>query len=403
MISRCESQGARTVLVESRCAWPSIWPSGFHVGRNYFPVVFVEDRLSGVTWGAQLAHPASWQIDVSRRDGALSLSGGLADREFGHWTKRLEPGATFVTPTAYLTVVCGDIDEAAHRLTAVQARALVSTPPSEQDLPVIFNEYCTSWGSPSSRSLYAIAERLKDKDIRYLVIDAGWYNRDGALWYNSMGDWEVNRKLFPDGLDEALTHIRSCGMIPGIWFEMEVCGEKATAFDMGDHFLKRDGIPITVAKRRFWDFRDPFVVAYLQEKVIDFLVSHGIGYLKLDYNDSLGIGCDGAESLGEGLRQQMVAVQRFIRRIQEAVPNIVMENCASGGAPLRTVDACPNQYVLVFGCPRMCRDPDHCGQLASGHASTPKSNLGRAAESGHPPALGVFPCQHHARTYVSVR
>jgi alpha-galactosidase len=120
-------------------------------------------------------------------------------------------------------------------------------------------------------------------------------------------------------------------MIPGIWFEMEVCGEKATAFDMGDHFLKRDGIPITVAKRRFWDFRDPFVVAYLQEKVIDFLVSHGIGYLKLDYNDSLGIGCDGAESLGEGLRQQMVAVQRFIRRIQEAVPNIVMENCASGG------------------------------------------------------------------------
>jgi len=299
--------------------------------RNYFPIVFVEDRLNGVTWGGQVAHPASWQMEVSRRDDSLSLSGGLADREFGHWTKRVEPGATFITPTAYLTVVCGDVDDAAHRLTTVQARPLVSAPPSEQDLPVVFNEYCTSWGSPSSQSLFAIAERLKERDIRYLVIDAGWYNLEGGAWYNSLGDWQVNRTLFPEGLDEALDHIRSCGMIPGIWFEMEVCGDKATAFSMADHFLKRDGIPITVAKRRFWDFRDPFVVSYLQEKVIDFLINHGIGYLKLDYNDSLGIGCDGAESLGEGLRQQMAAVQAFIRQIQASVPNIVIENCASGG------------------------------------------------------------------------
>jgi len=146
--------------------------------RGYFPIVFVEDRLNGVTWGAQLAHPATWQMEVARRDDALSLSGGLGDREFGHWVKRLEPGATFVSPTAYLTVVSGDVDDAAHRLTSLHQRALVSAPSSEQDLPVIFNEYCTSWGVPSALSLNPIAERLKSKDIRYLVIDAGWYNRD---------------------------------------------------------------------------------------------------------------------------------------------------------------------------------------------------------------------------------
>src|SRR4029078_7889883 len=55
------------------------------------------------------------------------------------------------------------------------------------------------------------------------------------------------------------------------------------------------------------------------------------GYLKVDYNNSIGIGCDGAESLGEVLRQQMAAVQSFFRMIREEVPELVMENCASVG------------------------------------------------------------------------
>lgn len=69
----------------------------------------------------------------------------------------------------------------------------------------------------------------------------------------------------------------------------------------------------------------------MKEKVIGLIKHHGFGYLKIDYNDSLGIGCDGAESLGEGLRQQMQAVQDFFRLIKQEVPDLVIENCASGG------------------------------------------------------------------------
>lgn len=299
--------------------------------RGYFPTAFVEDHQTCVSWGVQIAHPASWQIEVYRRDAALSLSGGLADREFGHWTKLIEPGETFQTPYAYLTAVTGDIDCAAGRLTEIQNRPLLGGSVVEEDLPIIFNEYCTTWGSPSASNLHAIAERIKDKGIRYLVIDCGWYKREGANWFNSMGDWNVSLSYFPDGLEQTLKHIRQCGMIPGIWFEMEVCGVESTAFHMVDHLLKRDGMPITSGNRRFWDFRDPFVISYLKEKVISFLKYYGIGYLKVDYNDNLGIGCDGAESLGEGLRQQMEAVQEFFRLIKQEVPDIVIENCASGG------------------------------------------------------------------------
>ena len=77
--------------------------------------------------------------------------------------------------------------------------------------------------------------------------------------------------------------------------------------------------------------RDPWTQDYLSQKVIGFLEYYGFGYLKADYNESIGIGCDGAESLGEGLRQNMQAAQDFFRKIRDRLPGLVIEVCASGG------------------------------------------------------------------------
>lgn len=71
--------------------------------RGYYPFASVEDRVAGVFWGAQLAWAGSWQMEAYRVDDQLSLSGGLADREFGHWTKNVVPGESFASPLAYIT------------------------------------------------------------------------------------------------------------------------------------------------------------------------------------------------------------------------------------------------------------------------------------------------------------
>lgn len=120
-------------------------------------------------------------------------------------------------------------------------------------------------------------------------------------------------------------------MIPGIWFEFEVCGQDSAAFPLHEHQLRRDGYPVTSGIRRFWDLRDPWTVGYLKERVIGLIRENGFGYLKIDYNDSIGIGCDGADSLGEGLRAHLEAVQDFIRLIRKELPELVIENCSSGG------------------------------------------------------------------------
>lgn len=299
--------------------------------RKWFPFVAVEDTAAGVVWGAQLAWAGSWQMEIYRQHDELAISGGLADRESGHWMKTLAPGESLVTPPAMVSCVRGSLDDLCDRLTAMQDAAVNTQPEVEQDLPVIFNEFCTTWGDPSHANLTAIADRLQGTGVRYLVIDAGWYRPDAENWDGAHGDWVPGELLFPQGLEATAAAIRERGLIPGLWFEMETVGEKSTAFSFTDHMLKRDGFPVTVRGRHFWDLNDPWVVDYLSEKVIGLLERCGFGYLKVDYNETIGLGCDDPDSIGEGLRKQVLASYRFFEKIRERLPDLVIENCSSGG------------------------------------------------------------------------
>lgn len=303
--------------------------------KKYFPFVAVEDTKNDVLWGVQLAHEASWQMEVYRQDDALHLSGGLADREFGHWTKILKPGESFETPYAIVsTCHGGGIDMICQRLTQAGEKYLEDKPESEQHLPIIFNEYCTTWGCPSHENIEGIVKAIKDKGFEYFVIDCGWFKEEGIPWDISMGDYNVSDVLFKDGLQKTVDMIKDAGMKAGIWFEIDNIGSAAKAYDFTEHQLKRDGYPITTYSRRFWDMRDPWVTEYLSKKVIGTLKEYGFEYMKMDYNDTIGIGCDGAESLGEGLRQNMEASVNFVRKVNKEVPGIILENCASGGHKL---------------------------------------------------------------------
>ena len=298
--------------------------------REWFPLAAVEDKTFGVCWGVKLTHASSWQLEAGRKDNGFFLCGGLADREFGHWMKRIEPGERFRTPEAILSVSTGGIDDLCERMTQHTADRL-DLPGSEEALPVIFNEFCTTWGTPQEDAIAAIADKLRGLGLGYFVIDAGWYAQKPGDWSMSAGSWEVSPFLFTRGIDDTLDRIRACGMQPGIWFEFEVTGRRDALYMKTPWLLLRDGIPYSAGCRRFLDLRNPEVIEYLNVRVIDFLRRHGFRYVKVDYNDTLGIGVEGCESLGEGLRQQIGAVQAFFRRIRRELPEVVIEVCSSGG------------------------------------------------------------------------
>lgn len=302
--------------------------------KRWFPFGCVEDRQNGIFWAAQLGVNSSWQMEFSKDGDCYSLSGGLGDCETSGWWKEIGSGECFLAPTAFLSVgksletVCQNITDMFHKYADRQ-------PQREKDLPIWFNEWCTSWGNPTHQSVVRLKESLKDLPIAGIVIDAGWsVQPEGAEPQGGNGDWECDLGQFPNGLKAVSEELREEQWDTGIWMEFEVTteGAKVHQKEWDSLHLKRNGELIqTGYMRRFWDFRKPEVIEYLKEKVIAFLRKNEIRYLKVDYNGSIGMGCDGAESLGEGLRQQMEAVYEFFQLIRKELPELVIENCASGG------------------------------------------------------------------------
>ena len=295
--------------------------------RKYMPMIGARDNSENVTWAAVLLCPSSWQLEYYLSQNSLNISGGLADFEFGHWRKNLKTGESITTPHAYIISVCQDIDYATQKLTEIQLMANV--PETEKEMPVLYNDWCCNWGNCSYNKVAPLVEKAAELGAKYFVIDAGWAKH--TVDENGT-NWEVKKDFYPNGIEEIVSLINSKGMVAGIWFEIE-------SFDVSPEFeqkqdnrlLKRDGMTIRNLERVFIDMRDPTVRAELSKNVIDFLYEKGFRYIKVDYNESIGIGCDGYESLGEGLRQQTLATQDFFHEMTSYMPDLVLEVCASGG------------------------------------------------------------------------
>lgn len=294
--------------------------------RKYFPFVALEDSSSGKILGIQLYSPASWQIELlCKESDELTVVGGIADRDFGHWTKTVNPGESFLTPKAVMAEG-NSLYEVTNALVSAQQPDIS---PVDNDMGIAFNEYCTTWGNPSFENVKRIADKLEGKGVKYLVIDSGWYGTGN--WWETIGDWDVNEDKFPGGMKPIADYIRSKGMIPGMWFEYEALAKSAKYYNSDEYLIKKDGVPLTVVERRFWDMENPWVVNYLSEKVIGQLKKSGFGYLKIDYNDTLGMGCDGDEGMGENLRKKVEGSKNFFRLMRKELPDLVIENCSSGG------------------------------------------------------------------------
>ncbi|PLS31657.1 alpha-galactosidase [Bifidobacterium margollesii] len=328
--------------------------------REWVPFVGLTDRVSGVTWAAATTHASSWQIEVYRRDEGLSLSGGIADREFGQWTHTVRTGERFDAPKAVLAVVRGGVDDAAQAV-AGNVRRYLRVPDSERHLPIIFNEFCSTWGMPTEKSVLEQLDAVKELGVEYFVIDAGWFDDSAFEASSRFGKWNVSAKAFPHGMKPVVDAIHDAGLKAGIWFEFEIAGrQEPDCFNRTEWLLKRDGLPITSGNRRWWDMRNPDVRDYLAHKVIDMLRDNGFDYMKVDYNETIGVGCetpgDSSASLGDGLYGQIQASQDFFRRIRHELPDLMIEICASGGHRLV-------QSFMEIGAMASFSDAHECDEI----------------------------------------
>lgn len=300
--------------------------------KEYIPMGYLYNEEAGSALYWQIEHNGSWYWEIADQDGHLYLKLSGPTEHQSHWWKNLTPGESFESVPVSVGSLIGGFDEAMGELTKYR-RAIRRPNADNENLPVIFNDYMNClFADPTTEKELPLIEAAKEAGCEYYVIDAGWY-ADG-FWWDYVGEWLPSAKRFPNGLEEVTNRIVEKGMVPGVWLELEVMGIKSPLADQvpEDWYFIRHGKKVSDRSRYQLDFRNPAVQKYASD-VIDRLVrDYRVGYIKMDYNIEPGIGTEiGADSFGEGLLGHERAYLEWLEGIFEKYPQLVIENCSSGG------------------------------------------------------------------------
>ena len=283
----------------------------------------------------QIESNNSWYYEMANRSGQLYLWLGSACLPFGGWCKHLGPGERYRTvPVA--VCVSHSLGGVLGEMTRYR-RHIAGHCGADEGLPTIFNEYMhLSWDSPTAEQTAKIAPVVAALGAEYYVIDCGWHNEEpGDRVYPYVGQWKESHARFPEGVRKTTDLIRSLGMKAGLWIEPEIigiqCKEMLDYYD-DDCFITRFGRKVCVMGRYFLDYRNPKVIDYMSETIRRMVEDYGADYIKLDYNEDLGMGTDkDSDSFGEGLEQCARAYLAWIDTMRARFPQVLFETCSSGG------------------------------------------------------------------------
>ncbi len=313
--------------------------------KEYLPMGYLENSIADTSLFWQIEHNGSWHMEIGDVNNHFYLALSGPTEVQSHWFKILKPGESFTSVPVAVGVADADFDNAMGRLTSYRRKIRRCNEDNEK-LPVIFNDYMNClFGDPTTEKEIPLIDAAARMGCEYYVIDAGWYAP--GQWWDSVGEWQECRERFPGGIKEVTDYIRSKGMIPGVWLELEVMGincEKAKKAP-DDWFFVRHGKRVFDRSRYQLDFRNPQVIEHADEVIDRVVKEYGVGYIKMDYNIEPGIGTElYAESVGQGMLEHERAYLKWLDGVFERYPDLVIENCSSGG--LRTDYAMLSRYSI---------------------------------------------------------
>ena len=313
---------AGTIHPGERSFWRIESLSSFSTA-TYYPLVIIEDKKKGQSWFFELEGGGSWFIEVYASKGllakSLSVNFGAFDERFA-CVKSLTQEKYYSKPCVY-GVVDGGFEEAVKTLTAYKRKTnLVKT-----CMPLVFNDYMNcNWASESKEKLLPLIDAAAALGTEIFCIDDGWSIAQGI--------WQPNDEKFGvEGLKGIFDYITAKGMRVGVWFEFESLSWQAVErIGAKDCLLQRNGSVID-EMRPLANMRSKAVIEYLNT-CVDYMYALGVRYIKNDHNNNelTGVSFDG-ESAGVGLEENEKAFIAFIDALTERYPDLMIENCGSGG------------------------------------------------------------------------
>ncbi|AIQ57461.1 glycoside hydrolase family 36 protein [Paenibacillus borealis] len=322
-MSHLSDRGSKRIAASNTGSWSV---------AELLPMAVLQNKESGTSLFWQIEHNGSWHWELTDQYDQLTLLVSGPTEHDNHWWLKLAPGEEFTSVPVAAGAVQGGFQGATEQLTAY--RRIIRRPNEDNELlRIIFNDYMNClWGSPTTEKLLPLIDAAADVGCEYFCIDAGWYAP--GEWWDGVGQWEPSTERFPEGIKYVLDYIRSKGMIPGLWLELEVMGINSPKLAETDDswFFMRHGKRVKDRSRYQLDYRSPKVIEHADGVIARLVEEYGVGYIKMDYNINAGIGTEtDADSFGDGLLQHNRAYLAWLDSIFVRYPQLVIENCSSGG------------------------------------------------------------------------
>lgn len=207
--------------------------------------------------------------------------------------------------------------------------------------PVLINSWEACYFTFDEQRLLQLARAAKQADIDLFVLDDGWFqgrNDDST----SLGDWVADPTRLPEGLQGLCKKINDIGLDFCLWVEPEAISPDSDLYRTHPDWTLQIPHRETVAIRRQYtlDFSRLEVVDGIWAQLQAVLDSCPIRYLKWDMNRSLANVYSAAlpaARQGEVYHRYVLGVYELQRRLTEAYPDLLLENCAGAGRGLTAV------------------------------------------------------------------
>lgn len=310
--------------------------------NGYVPWLSLRNRTLGVEYIGELAWSGNWWMQVERQPGtgAAPLDSQMVHAELGMHPDfgdplTLLPGDTITLPRAVFTASTGDLDDAANQMHRYQRGYLVPRARSNTPPMVQFNTWFPIGPKVDITNTVQAADAAAALGAEVYVLDSGWYG--SGDWERTLGDYQPDPRKFPHGLEELAHHVHGKGMRFGLWVEIENAGVESRLFHQHpDWCLPYHGKPWITANRCQLDFANPAVRQWATATVDRLVTRYRLDWIKIDYNIDVGDRFDPAQGgqSGRRLHDHVAAYYAWLDTIRAAHPDLVVENCSSGGLRL---------------------------------------------------------------------
>ena len=294
-------------------------------------------ETAGEAYGFSLVYSGSHSFQVEK--GSVGLTRVIAGLHPEHLSWPLAPGESFVTPECVCVYSSTGLGGMSRDFHSLYRRHLSKSRWTDKPRPALINNWEATYFDMNQDNLQGIAKRGSELGVKLFVMDDGWFGvKHPRLSDNAgLGDWVVNPKRFPDGLDTFVNKITSfdvagskdgAKMKFGIWVEPEMVNpESELNENHPDWVLAAEGYPRTEARQQLvLDLSQTAVQDYIIEKLTDILNSADISYVKWDNNRGMH------ELPSPDIpHKYMLGLYRVLETLTTRFPDVLWEGCASGG------------------------------------------------------------------------